>query len=158
MIWRVVLVILTLAAAGAGALRVAGLVCEPGTLLFSLEPRSGTVLRCYLNDGSVLIQNVRDVPKGRVWSRGFVYGPFECRLGVGDRKYHRKGYGRFVRVGFPLWLVFVTLAAVPTIAFIRGPLRQWRRRRRGLCVSCGYNLTGNLSGSCPECGASTRPK
>jgi hypothetical protein len=33
-----------------------------------------------------------------------------------------------------------------------GVLRWWRRRRRGRCVQCGYNLTGNISGRCPECG------
>lgn len=27
-----------------------------------------------------------------------------------------------------------------------------RRRATGCCVSCGYDLTGNLSGRCPECG------
>jgi predicted amidophosphoribosyltransferase len=27
-----------------------------------------------------------------------------------------------------------------------------RRRLRGLCGKCGYNLTGNTSGVCPECG------
>ena len=29
-----------------------------------------------------------------------------------------------------------------------------RRRRHvpGICSSCGYNLTGNQSGNCPECG------
>ena len=26
------------------------------------------------------------------------------------------------------------------------------RRRRGLCVACGYDLRGNVSGACPECG------
>ncbi len=26
------------------------------------------------------------------------------------------------------------------------------RRRRGLCIKCGYNLTGNTTGTCPECG------
>lgn len=34
-----------------------------------------------------------------------------------------------------------------------------RARKRipvGLCMACGYNLTGNLSGSCPECGTETR--
>ncbi|MBN1511055.1 MAG: hypothetical protein JXB13_03495 [Phycisphaerae bacterium] len=36
--------------------------------------------------------------------------------------------------------------------------RQWqraqavRRWKRGHCVNCGYNLTGNVSGVCPECG------
>ncbi len=27
-----------------------------------------------------------------------------------------------------------------------------RRIRLGLCLACGYNLTGNVSGVCPECG------
>ncbi|OWY72519.1 hypothetical protein B7486_06260 [cyanobacterium TDX16] len=28
-----------------------------------------------------------------------------------------------------------------------------RRLRPGLCLNCGYDLTGNRSGICPECGA-----
>ncbi len=52
----------------------------------------------------------------------------------------------------PLWSLVAFFATYPTIAFIRGPLRTWRRRRRGRCVSCGYDLTGNVSGVCPECG------
>ena len=52
----------------------------------------------------------------------------------------------------PLWLVFVLFATCPTIVFIRGPLRRWRRRKRGECVACGHNLTGSVSGVCPECG------
>ena len=28
-----------------------------------------------------------------------------------------------------------------------------RRLERGLCLRCGYNLAGNTSGVCPECGA-----
>ena len=56
------------------------------------------------------------------------------------------------RMIIPLWVPFVLFAAYPTIAFIRGPLRRWRRRRKGLCIRCGYNLEGNVSGVCPECG------
>jgi hypothetical protein len=52
------------------------------------------------------------------------------------------------------WFLFVVSSLYPLIAFIRGPLRRWRRRRKGLCVSCGYNLTGNVSEVCPECGTS----
>jgi len=33
-----------------------------------------------------------------------------------------------------------------------GPWCRRRRRRRGLCEKCGYDLTGNESGVCPECG------
>ena len=51
-------------------------------------------------------------------------------------------------VVMPLWIPFV-LVAVPT-AYL-----WWRDRRRippGHCRNCGYNLTGNVSGTCPECG------
>ncbi len=46
----------------------------------------------------------------------------------------------------PLW-VFLVVLGVPT-------LRLWwvDRRRPGHCVECGYNLTGNTAGRCPECG------
>lgn len=47
----------------------------------------------------------------------------------------------------PLWLLFILVAA-PTLAL-------WYRDRRpppGHCQSCGYDLTGNTSGRCPECG------
>jgi hypothetical protein len=30
--------------------------------------------------------------------------------------------------------------------------RLFRRRARKHCMSCGYDLTGNVSGTCPECG------
>ena len=55
-------------------------------------------------------------------------------------------------VRVPFHYLFLGLMACPTIAFIRGPLRRWRRRRKGLCVKCAYDLTGNVSGVCPECG------
>jgi hypothetical protein len=31
-------------------------------------------------------------------------------------------------------------------------LRRHRRLRRGCCPACGYDLTANTSGVCPECG------
>jgi hypothetical protein len=48
----------------------------------------------------------------------------------------------------PLWIPFL-LVALPT-AFL------WRRTRRvppGHCHKCRYDLTGNTTGICPECGA-----
>jgi hypothetical protein len=50
-------------------------------------------------------------------------------------------------VEIPLWIPLVAVA-IPT-----GLL--WRRNRRPsprYCPSCRYNLTGNVSGVCPECG------
>ena len=59
---------------------------------------------------------------------------------------------RYRVVHLSLWIPFVLFAAYPTIAWIRGPVRRWRRRQRSLCLTCGYDLTGNVSGVCPECG------
>ena len=53
----------------------------------------------------------------------------------------------------PLWFPFILFSAYPTVAFYRHPLRRWRWRRKGLCPKCGYNLTGNESGVCSECGS-----
>ncbi len=55
-------------------------------------------------------------------------------------------------VCLPLWMPLLVFAAYPIVALIRGPLRRWRRHRKGLCLRCGYNLEGNVSGVCPECG------
>ena len=45
------------------------------------------------------------------------------------------------------------LGLYPLFALTRGPVRRWRRQKHGRCVRCGYDLTGNTSGVCPECGA-----
>jgi len=46
--------------------------------------------------------------------------------------------------------------AFATALVVGIPFVVWRRRNRpkprGHCQSCGYNLTGNVSGICSECG------
>lgn len=77
----------------------------------------------------------------RMWSRL----PFDGPPGV---------YEDYVwqEIAIPFWFLVVALAPYPTLALICGPLRRWRRRRKGCCIRCGYNLTGNVTGVCPECG------
>lgn len=58
-------------------------------------------------------------------------------------------------VSCPFYVPFLVFAAYPTFAFIRGPLRRHNREKRNLCLNCGYSLTGNVSGNCPECGTPT---
>ncbi len=63
----------------------------------------------------------------------------------------------YMSARFP-WGVACLLAAYPAVTFIRGPLRRRRRRKRGLCIACGYDLTGNVTGVCSECGVAIDPK
>lgn len=55
---------------------------------------------------------------------------------------------RTVAVRWP-WVVFLFTIA-PALWFAR--FVRHRRRSRPGCCACGYDLTGNVSGVCPECG------
>ena len=55
-------------------------------------------------------------------------------------------------------VMVVTLAGTATgfitwLLAVRPRQRRTYRHVRGLCQACGYNLKGNASGVCPECGA-----
>jgi hypothetical protein len=58
---------------------------------------------------------------------------------------------RAVPHAVPVALAGVLPAAVLARAAGRNVRRRFRRRH-GLCTHCGYDLTGNVTGVCPECG------
>ena len=77
-------------------------------------------------------------------------GPRLSRSGLGIRlpTYHVRGKSAsWTGVWIPLWVI-----ALP-VAVAWGIIR-WRRRPipHGHCSRCGYDLTGNTSGTCSECG------
>lgn len=88
------------------------------------------------------------VPEGPWW----YLSDFESLEIVSECEARIKGTGIGARVTvyeFPLWLVFLCFA-IPTA------VTWWHRRRahdKGHCRECGYNMTGNVTGRCPECGA-----
>jgi hypothetical protein len=60
----------------------------------------------------------------------------------------------YIRATVPIWI---------PLALVLLPIGlAWLRRRRApigpLCETCGYNLTGNVSGRCPECGETIQPQ
>ncbi len=61
---------------------------------------------------------------------------------------------RHRQVSIQLWAPVLLFGAYPLYSLIRFRARRRRHRRReqGLCVDCGYDLTGNESGKCSECG------
>lgn len=59
-------------------------------------------------------------------------------------------------LSFPRWYTAMGLI-FPIIHWACGPRRRRNlRRRHGLCIHCAYDLTGNVSGVCPECGTKAR--
>ncbi len=59
-------------------------------------------------------------------------------------------------LSFPGWYPLMVTGIYPLIVFAMWPFRRWRRRRAGLCRQCGYDLHGNTTGVCSECGASVQ--
>ena len=133
---KAIIVVLTLAAVGTGGIYVASIWVVCGLFNFA-EDASVAVARGAL---AIVLAHLVD-PQ-----------PFECIPRRAGRllllpKTEQHG------VLIPLWIPLLVFATYPTIALIRGPLlRRRRRRKRGLCVKCGYDLTGNVTGVCSECG------
>jgi hypothetical protein len=63
----------------------------------------------------------------------------------------RIGGQRLFILYFPHWSVAILASCLPLYCGFRLMIGR-RRKREGHCVHCGYNLTGNVSGVCPECG------
>ena len=113
------------------------------------------------------------------WSVGYVGPSWDCQLLAGVVVYHSGiswgctgwAFGDVPRglfrdaplipavgrssVGitacFPLWLPLAVFG-VPTGVFWWHAWREDCRIPPGHCQHCGYDLTGNVSGQCPECG------
>jgi len=58
---------------------------------------------------------------------------------------------RYVGIIIPYWCLLAVSLPLPVVWIFRHR-RQTHRRKRSLCLTCGYDLTGNVSGTCPECG------
>ena len=56
------------------------------------------------------------------------------------------------------WLSVATMIVGPFVVGTVVAIVHWKRdlkrdrQEHGMCGDCGYNLTGNESGVCPECG------
>jgi hypothetical protein len=84
--------------------------------------------------------NAPDEPGSFRWLR---------RLGFSDYVFQVPGY-RMRTVGVPFWLFVLLPSLALAPALRRGWVRQ-RRKRRGHCLNCGYDLRASAQ-RCPECG------
>ena len=154
MIRRTIIILLTAAAVGMIPLEIAS---RFRSFEMYWESDNDLTLDCWsllihLDRGHITLlhSEYQSSPGKRFFMHGIGYENW-CRFEV--LSMDKRGF-RHWNVRFPIWAVFILFAAHPTVAFIRGPLRRRRRRRKGWCMTCGYDLTGNTTGICPECGTS----
>lgn len=91
-----------------------------------------------------------DRPAFMFWRHYKIFQP-DSFLGLSDSK----STGAASEWTLPLWPFFVFASMSPIVNWLWERHQLRRRRRRGHCETCGYNLTGSISGRCPECGAKT---
>lgn len=74
--------------------------------------------------------------------------PFWERYNITSGGVVRRG----AKVSIPYWVLVGIFGVAPGSCLWRG-YRRYRREGTNRCLECGYDLTGNISGVCPECGA-----
>ena len=128
-------------------LAVAGLVlCAAIVVAFLLSIRwqygyAGRTAAFTFTHGAVIVV-APGAPRPR--GTGFWASSVRPRLS-GWVQVFNTAYIKAIRI--PLWMLFLPIAAVSLLAW-----RRARMRRPGHCLNCGYDLIGNVSGVCPECG------
>jgi hypothetical protein len=132
-----------LIAAGAGWSRIYGLPIRLGDDLFEQNACGPNVLFQLDHENCEFRRCIGQtpVPSRDLSLPGITLESFTCSGGDGHYVF-----------AAPSWLMVLVLAVYPFVTFLFGPLRRAFRRLQGRCAVCGYNLTGNISGTCPECG------
>lgn len=142
-----IITVLTLAAIGAFAASVLG--NGRGWHVWQIDATRSGWIRPYGREFVVMYFTGGDPSKPDVRSEWMGFGFVRGRMyAQPDNTYAHTAYAVFC----PSWLVVVLLGGYPAFAVARGSFRRWRSRSQGRCSKCRYDLTGNVSGVCPECG------
>lgn len=132
-------------------------------------PNTHHLGRCnwYVWSGKLFIHQSFDVDKPECAVREFRIGGLRAKreafslcpddaYGQPDESLEPERYVATILWQTPTWPLLLLLGFYPALVLVLARKRRRdHRRRRGLCVRCSYNLTGNTSGVCPECGART---
>jgi hypothetical protein len=125
----------------AGSKRSCLVACNWGTVVAWTVP-SDDPIRLPLVTGTGFY-----VWRHRGWPALVGAAPDDFRYGLILPRRQFRYPGQVIGVRVPLWLLALAVGFPTAILF-------WRDRGYGPghCRKCGYNLTGNVSGICPECG------
>ncbi len=126
-----------------------GLLTAGGLSGFAWQSGSfvtGSKLTVTISHANITYERWRSVKAG--WSGSI---PDWNWLGAScrSRTFQRSTYTDVI---IPTWMLFVVLGSYPLYAWLRHTRIRQVRQRTGLCAKCGYDLTGNATGKCSECG------
>lgn len=128
-----------------------GLLTEGGAHFVIVRLRFGSMNFFLVNDeAGMLTGALNTVYGGGRWRRISAIDPprreFSWLPWLREARTPR-GESLFSEIDIPLWTILVVIGVPTAFLWYRD-----RRRPKGHCRSCGYDLTGNVSGVCPECG------
>ncbi|HEY3242140.1 MAG TPA: hypothetical protein VGM03_02215 [Phycisphaerae bacterium] len=128
--------------------RLLGMMVTHGGLRaawFTAVPRATRVTQ--VDHGFAGFGFVRNEQDPEILTRAWAAGPLPTTT---TNPVSNKILVRAIRA--PLWPALLLFSVYPLARVLRGPLRRRGRWQRGCCPGCGYDLTGNESGRCSECG------
>jgi hypothetical protein len=79
------------------------------------------------------------------------YSIIGFRLASGTLSLTSQINSKYTVIALPYWFLVIVFGVLPMGPF-KGAWQRRRRRRRGLCITCGYDIRAS-SNRCPECGA-----
>ena len=162
MIRKTIIVVLTLGVVVTGGLSIASMFTpviwdsrSPSQWFCICVNKSRLTITQFLANDPVLLH---DLAESRKWQLRYnrpseFHMMWRRKTYVGSPSYLVKYFDQ-TRISVPLLVPCLVFSLYPIIVLPKWAqrLRRIRRGKCGLCVKCGYDLQGNVSGVCPECG------
>src|ERR1700712_24750 len=93
--------------------------------------------------------NIGGPPNGKSIDTALTHANAAYGFGIVHSDWSDPAVASQFAIEFPLWFATACFALFPILWLIT----RLRRQSTGAgCAQCGYDLTGNASGKCPECG------
>jgi len=90
-------------------------------------------------------------PRGKMFSTYATGNEHRTWAGIFGHFHSLPQYAYQLRLYFPIWWLFAAFAGL-SLGVFGWTLRKRLRLPAHACTKCGYDLSGNVSGVCPECG------
>jgi hypothetical protein len=81
-------------------------------------------------------------PPRRLKEKDFQLGPFGLSIRNARSRASPVLSAVHVAIRMPAYAPIIVFGLYPCVAFVRGPVRRYRRAWRGRCLACGYSLRG----------------